>query len=164
MFQHNIGAPLIGGHEGVGCADEHVKIGDRVGMKWLAASEEQLSRSLGAAAFVDFMKEKDLVAAVKAATHDGLGPDAAIIAASGAKSYEQAISYVRPAGVLVPVGLPPDASISLDVFWSVFETKRVVPLYVGNRLDAIESLQLAADGLVRVMYQTQKLSDLPSIY
>ncbi|KAJ1548692.1 alcohol dehydrogenase [Cladochytrium tenue] len=128
------------------------------------AEKEQLSRSLGAAAFVDFMKEKDLVAAVKAATHDGLGPDAAIVAASGAKSYEQAISYIRPAGVLVPVGLPPDASISLDVFWSVFETKRVVPSYVGNRQDAIESLQLAADGLVRVMYQTQKLSDLPSIY
>ncbi|KAJ1569662.1 alcohol dehydrogenase [Cladochytrium tenue] len=82
------------------------------------------------------MKEKDLVAAVKAATHDGLGPDA-----SGATSYEPAISFIRPAGVLVPVGLPPDASISLDVFWSVFETKRVVPSYVGNRQDAIESLQ-----------------------
>lgn len=92
------------------------------------------------------MKEKDLVAAVKACSVDGLGPEAAIVAASGAKAYEQAIEYIRPTGVLVPVGLPPNSSISLDVFWTVFLSKRVLPSYVGNRQDAIESLQIAADG------------------
>ncbi|KAI9323934.1 chaperonin 10-like protein [Zopfochytrium polystomum] len=128
------------------------------------AEKAALSQSLGADAFVDYKTCGDLVAAVRAASSDGLGPDAAIVAASSAESYEQAIEYVRPTGVLVPVGLPPAASVKLDVFWSVFNTKRVVPSYVGNRQDAIEALQIAADGGVRVIYKTQRLSELPDIY
>ncbi|KAI9335384.1 putative ADH1-alcohol dehydrogenase I [Zopfochytrium polystomum] len=129
------------------------------------AEKEALSKSLGVDHFVDFMKAgKDLVSAVKAASADGLGPDAAIVAASSADSYEQAIDYIRPTGVLVPVGLPPAASIKLDVFWSVFNTKRVIPSYVGNRQDAIEALQIAANGSVKVIYKRQGLSELPEIY
>ena len=68
---------------------------------------------------------------------------------------------IRPTGVLVPVGLPPNASIKMDVFFGVFFTKRISPSYVGNRQDAIESLQLAADGKVKVIYKTKALSELP---
>ncbi|CAO1638239.1 unnamed protein product [Parajaminaea phylloscopi] len=128
------------------------------------SDKEQLTSQLGSDTFVDFAKEKDLVAAVKAATADGLGPDAAIVAASGSKAYDQALEYIRPTGVLVPVGLPPNASIKMDVFWGVFFSRRIEPSYVGNRQDAIESLQLAADGKVKVIYKTKGLSELPQIY
>ncbi|MCO5549022.1 hypothetical protein L7F22_002488 [Adiantum nelumboides] len=61
------------------------------------AEKEKLARSLGAEAFVDFAKEKDLVQAVKDTTADKQGPSAAIVAASGGKAYEQALDYLRPA-------------------------------------------------------------------
>lgn len=51
--------------------------------------KKKLCDSYGVSAFVDFAAEKDLVAAVKAASEDGLGPHAAVVAASGAKAYEQ---------------------------------------------------------------------------
>lgn len=128
------------------------------------SDKEQLTSQLGSDTFVDFAKEKDLVAAVKATTQDGLGPHAAIVAASGAKAYEQALEYLRPTGVLVPVGLPPNATIKMDVFFGVFHTKKILPSYVGNRQDAIESLQLAADGRVKVIYKTKAMTELPQIY
>ncbi|KAJ1560319.1 alcohol dehydrogenase [Cladochytrium tenue] len=126
--------------------------------------KEELSRRLGVAEFVDFRKTTDLVEAVKAATVDGLGPDATIVAASGAKAYEQAMQYIRPTGVLVPVGLAPNSVIKLDVFWSVFQTKRVLPSYVGNRQDAVECLHIAADNNIKALFTVRPLSELPDIY
>ncbi|PWN22467.1 putative ADH1-alcohol dehydrogenase I [Microstroma glucosiphilum] len=126
--------------------------------------KQLLTQQLGSDHFVDFATEKDLVAAVKAKTSDGLGPHAAIVAASGAKAYEQALDYIRPTGALVPVGLPPNAACKYDIFFGVFFTKRILPSYVGNRQDAIESLQFAADGKVKVIYKARGLTELASIY
>lgn len=126
--------------------------------------KKKLTEQLGSDHFVDFAKEKDIVSAVKAATPDGLGPHAAIVAASGGSAYEVALDYLRPTGVLVPVGLPPNAKINYDVFFGVYLTKRIEPSYVGNRQDAFESLQLAANGKVKVIYKTRGLSELPQIY
>ncbi len=56
---------------------------------------------LGASAFVDFAAEKDLVAAVKAATPDGLGPHAVILLAVQEAPFHQATQYVRSRGSVV---------------------------------------------------------------
>jgi alcohol dehydrogenase, propanol-preferring len=73
--------------------------------------KKALVQKLGAEAWIDFKKEKDLVKAVQSATPDGLGPHAAIVAAAGAAAYELALEYVRPHGVVVCVGLPPGTSL-----------------------------------------------------
>lgn len=128
------------------------------------AEKEKLARSLGAEEFVDFAKVPDLVQAVKDTTADKQGPSAAIVAASGAKAYEQALDYLRPRGTLVAVGLPPDTNIQANVFFTVFKALHIVGSYVGNRQDAIESLDIAGRGKVKVIHKTVGLSNLPEIY
>ncbi|KAG8928042.1 alcohol dehydrogenase [Tulasnella sp. 418] len=126
--------------------------------------KEKLSRSLGCEEFIDFKKTKDLVADIKKLSFDGQGPAAAIVAAAGAAAYEQALEYIRPFGTLVAVGLPPDAFIKADVFYTVFYSKRIVGSYVGNRQDAEEALDLAARGKVKTLYKVLPLSSLPEVY
>lgn len=128
------------------------------------SEKEQLVKKLGAEKWIDFKTEKDIVKAVQAATPDGLGPHAAVVAAAGAAAYEQALEYLRPHGVCVAVGLPPDTDIKVPVFWTVFLSKRVVGSYVGNRQDAHEALALAAAGKVKTLYKTLPLADLPKVY
>ena len=106
----------------------------------------------------------NLVDDIKAATPDGFGPQAAVVAASGAAAYEQALDYIRPRGVLVAVGLPGNTDIKANVFFTVFRSVRIVGSYVGNRQDAQEALDIAATGKVRTHFKTLGLSQLPQVY
>jgi len=128
------------------------------------ADKKALCEKLGAEAWVDFKTSKDLVADIKAATSDGLGPQAAIVAAAGAAAYEQALDYIRPGGVVVAVGLPPGAVVKSDVFFHVAFEKKLIGSYVGNRQDATEALELAAAGKVKCIFETKPLNALPEIY
>lgn len=126
--------------------------------------KEELCKKLGAAAWVDFKTCGDIVKAIKAATPDGLGPHACICTSSDGKAYEQAMEYIRPHGTCVAVGLPPNAKIQADVFWTVFLSKTLRGSYVGNRQDAAEALDIAAAGKVKTIYKIRPLKDLPDIY
>jgi len=128
------------------------------------AEKKKLVESLGAAAWVDFKEEKDIVAAVQKATPDGLGPHGTICTSSSGAAYEQAMEYIRPHGTCVAVGLPPDAKIKADVFFTVFLSKRLVGSYVGNRQDASESLAIAATGRVKTHYKILPMDQLPQVY
>jgi propanol-preferring alcohol dehydrogenase len=55
------------------------------------SEKKSLCSELGAEKWIDFKTEKDIVKAVQAATPDGLGPHGAIVAASSAGAYEQAM-------------------------------------------------------------------------
>lgn len=127
------------------------------------SEKEKLSMQLGCEKFIDFAKEKDLIKAVKEASADGHGPQAAIVAASSPKAYEQALDYLRPRGTLVVVGLPV-TDIKANVFWTVFKSLNIVGSYVGNRQDAQEALEIAARGKVKAIYKTMGLNDLPQVY
>ncbi|EST07927.1 Alcohol dehydrogenase GroES-like protein [Kalmanozyma brasiliensis GHG001] len=126
--------------------------------------KRQLCESLGAEKFIDFKTSKNLVEDIKAATPDGFGPQAAVVAASGAAAYEQALDYIRPRGVLVAVGLPGQADIKANVFFTVFRSVRIVGSYVGNRQDAQEALDIAASGRVKTTFKTLGLSQLPQVF
>ncbi|KAL7007935.1 alcohol dehydrogenase [Cystobasidiomycetes sp. EMM_F5] len=128
------------------------------------SEKEQLCKKMGAEKWIDFKTEKDMVKAVQAAVPDGLGPHGAVVAAAGAAAYEQAMEYIRPHGTCVAVGLPPDTKVHVDVFFTVFLSKRLVGSYVGNRQDAHEALAIAASGKVKTIYKTLPLKDLPKIY
>ncbi|EJU01966.1 mannitol-1-phosphate dehydrogenase [Dacryopinax primogenitus] len=128
------------------------------------AEKKALCERLGAERWIDFKETKDIVAAVKAATPDGDGPHAAIVTSSVGAAYEEALQYVRPHGTVVAVGLPPDAKVSADVFWTVFLEKQLKGSYVGNRQDAIEALEIAASGALETSFRTLPLKDLPSVY
>lgn len=74
------------------------------------ADKRALCEKLGVEAFVDYAESKDIVADLKKAC-GGKGPHAAIVTASSAKAYEEALDYLRNGGVLVVVGLPADAYV-----------------------------------------------------
>lgn len=129
------------------------------------AEKKALCEKLGAAAWIDFKETKDIVAAVKAATPDGLGPQAAIIASPKPEAYEIAMEYIRPRGVVVAVGLPPTgAAVKADVFFTVLFNKTLTSSYVGNRKDAIEALEIAANGHVKCPIVIEPFENLQSVY
>lgn len=138
-----------------------------MGLRVLAidTSEEKkkLSLDLGAEKFIDFKESKNLVADIKAAT-DGIGPLAAIVTAANPAAYEQAVDYLRPGGTLVAVGLPGGGKLAADIFFTVFKSIKIVGSYVGNRQDAVEALQIAALGKVKVYFAKKPLSALADTY
>jgi len=127
-------------------------------------AKKTLCEESGAERWIDFKTTKDIVAAVKAAVPDGDGPHAAIITSSDGLAYEQALEYVRPHGTVVAVGLPANTKVKADVFFTVFLEKRLIGSYVGNRQDALESLEIAANGKVDVHYKILPFSALPEVY
>jgi len=54
----------------------------------------------------------------------------------------------------------PDAPLQANIFWTVFKSIRIQGSYVGNRQDAVEALDLAAAGKVKVVFEGKKIDDL----
>ena len=128
------------------------------------AEKGKLTKDLGAVAYVDFMTSKDIVAEVKAATPDGLGPSAALLVAVQEKPFQQATQYVRSRGVVVCIGLPANANITAPVFDTVVRMINIRGSYVGNRADTAEALDFYRRGLIKVPFKTVGLSKLQDVY
>lgn len=126
--------------------------------------KRDLTLKLGAKAFVDFTKSSNLVADVKAATPDGLGPSAVILVAVSEKPFQQATQYVRSRGVVVCIGLPANANLSAPVFDTVIRMINIRGSYVGNRADSAEAIEFFRQGLIEVPIKTVGLSELQSVY
>lgn len=143
-----------------------VQYAREMGLKVIAVDsgdeKEKMVKELGATAWVDFAKTKDLVGDIKTASY-GLGPHAAICAAASATAYQQALQYLREGGTLVCVGMV-DKSMDLTSFWTVYKSIRIQGSYVGNRQDAVEALDIAAAGKVKVRFELKKIGDLKEIY
>ncbi|KAH7905462.1 chaperonin 10-like protein [Hygrophoropsis aurantiaca] len=125
--------------------------------------KRKLCEDLGADKWIDFREVKNLVNAVKEAC-DGKGPHVAVVTTASAAGYTQAVDYLRPGGSLMAVGLPGEAKLDASIFFTVFKSISIKGSYVGNRQDAIEAIQIAATGKVKVHYELGRLSDLKEIY
>ena len=128
------------------------------------AEKGESCKTLGATAYVDFMSSKDLVAEVKAATPDGLGPHAVILLAVAEKPFQQATEYVRSRGTVICIGLPAGAYLKAPVFDTVIRMITIKGSYVGNRQDTQEALDFFQRGLIKVPYKTVGLSELQNVY
>lgn len=124
--------------------------------------KRKLVASYGIKDFIDF-KDGDVESKVKAAT-EGRGAHAVVVVASGGAAYKDALSFLRPHGAVVLVGLPKDTEITAGVFNSVLNAHRIIGSYVGNRQDAIEALKLAAHGDVSTTYKIEALDNLPDVF
>merc|ERR1712169_46282 len=121
-------------------------------------------KKLGAQSYIDFTTTKNLVADVKAASSDGLGPSAALLLAVQEKPFQQATQYVRSRGVVVCIGLPANAKLSADVFDTVTRMINIRGSYVGNRADTAEAIDFFRRGLIKVPFKTVGLSKLQDVY
>ncbi|KAG2854920.1 hypothetical protein PC119_g13329 [Phytophthora cactorum] len=124
--------------------------------------KRKLVASYGIKDFIDF-KEGNVKEKVFEAT-EGRGAHATVVVASGGEAYKDALSFLRPHGAVVLVGLPKDTYITAEVFGSVLNAHRIIGSYVGNRQDSIEALKLAAAGDVSTTYKVEKLENLPDVF
>lgn len=125
---------------------------------------DMVLKVLGGDSFVDFTTSKNLVADVKAATRDGLGPHVAVLVAVSEKPFEQAAEYVRPRGTVVAVGLPPGAYLKASVFSTVINMITIKGSYVGNRQDTEEAIEFYRRGIISAPFKVMGLSQLPEVY
>lgn len=110
------------------------------------------------------MTSEDVVAAVQAATPEGLGAHAVILLAVTEKPFQQAIEYTRPRGTIVAIGMPANAFLKAPVFTTVVKMIDIRGSYVGNRQDAKEAVDFFARGLIHSPFKTAPLEDLPKVF
>lgn len=118
---------------------------------------------LGADAWIDFTQTSDIVAEVKRIT-GGLGAHAAVVTTASSSGYTQAVDYLREGGTLMAVGLPAKAELNASIFFTVFKSISICGSYVGNRQDAVEAVNIAASGKVKVYFQSKPLKELENVY
>ncbi|KAL2160385.1 hypothetical protein VTH06DRAFT_1558 [Thermothelomyces fergusii] len=128
------------------------------------AAKGESCRALGAEAYVDFAASADLVADVRRATPDGLGPHAVLLLAVAEEPFRRATEYVRSRGTIVCIGLPARAYLRAPVFDTVVRMITIKGSYVGNRQDTREALDFFRRGLIRVPYKVVGLSELQDVY
>ncbi|KAF5311145.1 hypothetical protein D9619_007804 [Psilocybe cf. subviscida] len=125
--------------------------------------KRKLCMELGAEAWIDYTKSKDIVDDIKKLT-EGRGAHATIVTTASSSGYTQAIDYLRANGRLMAVGLPAKATLDASIFFTVFKSITIHGSYVGNRQDAVEAISIAASGNVKCHYAMKKLADIASVY
>ncbi|ODQ77457.1 hypothetical protein BABINDRAFT_169071 [Babjeviella inositovora NRRL Y-12698] len=153
-----------GGGLGSMCIQYATSLGLRViGIDAGSDKEDLVVNKLGADAFIDFLKTKDVVAKVKEIT-GGRGADAAIMFAPVESSYNQAIDYLGLQGVIVCVGLPKaGAELKFPPSKLILTGIQVRGSFVGTRQDIIQALEFVARGKVVPPVQVKPMEDIQSI-
>jgi len=156
---------VVGAGGGLGCMA--IQYAKAMGIHTVAidggADKGEICKSLGATAYIDFKTSKDVVADVRAATPEGLGPHAVLLLAVAEGPFQQATQYVRSRGSVVAIGLPAHAYLKAPVFDTVTRMISIKGSYVGNRRDSQEALDFFARGLIHVPIKTVGLSHLQEV-
>ncbi len=118
-----------------------------------AGEKEQLAKECGAEFFFDVTKysrdaegNKKLAEDVKAAT-GGAGAAGVVVCTASNAAYAQALSFLKFGGTLVCVGVPegePQVIGGADPATMLVQQLNIRGSAVGNRKDAIETLQMAS--------------------
>ncbi|KAJ4504418.1 hypothetical protein HRR80_008500 [Exophiala dermatitidis] len=135
--------------------------------------KEKLSRDCGAEVFFDLSKySRDdtgtnrLVDDVKAAT-GGFGASAVVVCTASNVAYAQGLRFLKFRGTLVCVGVPegaPVAIASANPGAILTQELRIVGSAVGNRMDAIDTLAMAARGVVKTHIEVQPMDKLTEVF
>lgn len=87
-----------------------------------------------------------------------------LLLAVSEKPFQQAVSYARPRGAIVAIGLPANAFLKAPVFESVIKMINIKGSYVGNREDGDEAVDFFTRGLIKAPFKTAPLEDLPKVF
>lgn len=128
-----------------------------------AGAKKDIVMESGAEHFIDFSQGKAEEEVMKVT--GGLGAHAVLVLTAANGAYAMGMGLLRFAGTLVAVGLPegelkPIATAFPQVM--VAKEQKIVGVAVGNRKEAIETLDLAARGIIKTHYKTigmDKLTD-----
>lgn len=129
-----------------------------------ADAKKDLVMQSGAEHFVG-LSEGDTAAKVLELT-GGLGVSAALVLTAANGAYASAPGMLKFGGRLVCVGLPegemkPIATAFPQIL--VAKAQSIVGVAVGNRQEAIETLELASRGLIKSHYRVEKMDKLTEV-
>ncbi|CAN8106094.1 unnamed protein product [Discula destructiva] len=135
-----------------------------------AGGKEGLVRELGAEAFVDFMgfpagDDEALAARVKEIT--GGGAQIVLMCASSAKAYSSGLLWLGFRGRFCCLGLPEgskEPALNTVVIAMVSLELTIMANKSGNRLEAIEAVEIAARHGIKTHYELKKMSELTTIF
>ncbi|KAJ9500703.1 hypothetical protein H2202_003919 [Exophiala xenobiotica] len=169
------GDPVLISGSGGGLGHLALQIGSNgMGFRMMGidmGDKEAISRECGAEVFFDLTKygkgaEASLVDDVKAAT-GGRGVAAVIVCTGNNAAYAQALPLLRIGGTLVCVGIPEGAEVAFPNATPsqfIYTQAKIVGSSVGNRLEAIQLMEMAARGKVKTHFQLKKLEDANEVF
>ncbi|KAF2969681.1 hypothetical protein GQX73_g3910 [Xylaria multiplex] len=121
----------------------------------------------GAEHFIDLTQFDDASIGKEVKKLTGLGAAAVIVCTGNNRAYGQALSMLRFSGTLVCVGMPTGEQVPIaNAFPStlVQQGHRIVASAVGNRREAIDTLDMATRGVVKFPVRTVGMSELQSVF
>ena len=128
----------------------------------LDANKEDICTKLGAEAYIDVLTSKDCVADVVKAT--GGGAHCALVCASSGRAYADAVKYLRRAGKMVCIGLPPKPS-PIPVLPEDFVGTGITIMgtSTGSLQDTDEALAFLARGEIKTHVQETTLAQVEDV-
>ncbi|KAJ5505597.1 Polyketide synthase, enoylreductase [Penicillium expansum] len=164
---------IMGGTGGLG----HLALqmgGRGMGFRMIAldyGDKKEFAEECGAESYIDVSKydynDPQFTVDVKKVTPHELGAAAVIVCTGANEAYAAAVSFVRFGGTVVCVGVPegaPVAIASADPATLISQEISIVGSVVGNRMDAIETMEMAARGVVTTRVTVQPMSTLMDIF
>lgn len=135
-------------------------------------SKEYVVKESGAEHFFDITKFPSDDGGAKLAQQihsvtDGLGAHSVIVCTSSNAAYAQAMSFLRVSGVLVCVGVPENAPVpiaSAKPSLIIGKQLTIVGSIVGNKKEALETLEFGARGIIKPHLRIEKMENLTSIF
>ncbi len=97
---------------------------------------------------------------------NGLGAHAVIVCTASNRAYAQAMDMLRFDGTIVCVGMPEGEPVAIQKAFPqvmVFKQANIAAVAVGTRRDAIECLDFAARGVVKVHHREEKMEKLGEV-
>jgi len=135
-------------------------------------SKAELVKESGAEHFVDVTQfpaddKGEAIAQHVKSLADGFGAHAVIVCTSANAAYAQSMGFLRFNGTMVCVGIPegdPQPIATAFPGKMIIGHQTITGSAVGNRTDAIETLNFAARGVIKAHYRTEKMEALTSIF
>ncbi|KAJ4188150.1 hypothetical protein NW759_016851 [Fusarium solani] len=131
-----------------------------------SSDKEELCKKLGAEFFLDFRKyDSDQSLAETVLSITAGGARIALMCASSARAYAQGMSWLRVRGILACLGIPEgDGMLAVNLTQMVNGERSIVATKSGNRLEAVECLEIAARCGIKTEYQLFRLDDLTDVF
>ncbi|KAF7846236.1 hypothetical protein BT93_L4790 [Corymbia citriodora subsp. variegata] len=140
-----------------------------------SASKEEFVMGLGCEKFfsLDNYSRDDegsakLIKDVRDASQLGLGAVGVVVCTAANAAYTQALPMLRFGGTLVAVGIPegavPQPISKADPATLLAQELTIRGSAVGNRKDALETMDLAKRGLLKTYFEVQPMSALTDVF